>query len=190
MGLSRELPENMQAIYSLGTIFHKAILEPHTITDEEKQHPEYGMILKMKDCFWADKMCRDFVMAKDFEREKEFYETVKVDKYEANLRCKMDGARTKMGWCLELKGLRGLKTQKQFTDAIVNIDYDQALSHYQLTAKYNLTLMVGISKAKKPELFKQIVKRGDDTYLWGEQKLIDSLGLIHEWSPEDVRLAA
>lgn len=189
MGLARQMPENMQAIYAFGTIFHKAILEPHKITDEEKKHPDYAMALKMRDRFWKDPLCRSFAMAKDFEREKEFYEPLKVDRYEINARCKMDGARTALKWCLELKGLR-VSSYKAFLAAIDSLDYDQAVAHYQLTSKYEVTLMVGITKEKNPQLFKHIVKRGDDVYLWGEQKEIDTLKLLHEWSPDDVRIAA
>jgi len=189
MGLAREMPNGMDAIYEFGRIFHATILEPHTITEEDKQHPDYPLALKMAKRFWKDETCRSFMMAKDFKREKEFYEPLKVDKYEINARCKMDGARTSLRWMLELKGLN-ITTQKAFDESLVALDYDQAVAHYQLTAKYPLTLIVGISKRNPELMFKKIVKQYTDWYLDGEQKLIDTLKLLREWSPDDVRLAA
>lgn len=186
MGLSRELPENMQAIYDFGELFHLCILEPHKITEEHKKMDDYKLAQDMARQFWKDPICRMFILAKDFEREKEFYDTITVGGYQIAARCKMDGARTALKYQLELKGL-SVTSQKQFEEGLIALDYDQAVAHYQLCSKYPASLIVGISK-KKELLFRRIVKQFDDWYLYGEQKLIDTLKLLHEWSPEDVRL--
>lgn len=189
MGLAREMPENMQAIYDFGELFHKSILEPNRITEEEREHPDFELAQTMAKQFWKDPICRQFAMASDFEREKEFYNAdVAVGPYLFSGRAKMDGARTKIRYMLELKGL-GVSTQKQFEEGLVALDYDQAVAHYQATSGYELSLMVGISK-RREALFRRIVKRYDDWYLNGEQKLIDNLTLLREWSPEDVRMAS
>jgi hypothetical protein len=185
MGLSREAPPDLQAIFDFGNLFHKSILEPHLITDADKTKEGYELAQAMSKTFWKDPMCRDFAMAKDFKREHEFYESLEVAGMRIDSRCKMDGARIKMKWQLELKGLRAA-TQKEFETALIDLDYDQAIAHYLLTSGYNTALIVGISKRNPDRLFKRIVKKHDDWYAWGEEKLIKTLRLLRDYSPEDV----
>jgi hypothetical protein len=185
LGMLREPPENLQAIFDFGTLYHKSILEPHLVTDEEKKSSDYKLAKEMSTRFWQDEMCRHFIMAKDFKREHEFYEPLKVGGMQVNARCKADGARTKVKFMLELKGLAA-DTQKAFEESLVAMDYDQACAHYLLTSGYDVMLIVAISKRKPERLFKRIVKKYDDWYLGGEQKLIDTLKLVQTYSPEDI----
>jgi hypothetical protein len=187
LGLSRPAPENLQLIYSFGTKFHAGILEPHLITDIDKVAEEYQTIWKMQETFWKDPMCRDFVMAKDFKREHEFYDTLTVENMQIEARCKADGYREKMKFFLELKST-ACETQKAFEAAMLDLDYDQACAHYMLTSRCDVALIVGISKRKTERLFKRIVKKYDDWYLGGEQKLIDTLKLVIQYSPDDVKI--
>lgn len=189
LGLSRPSPENLQAIYDLGTLFHESILEPHLITEDKEASENYRLTKAMSKRFWKDPLCRDFVLAKDFRREYEFYDILTVSGMQIDARCKMDGARTKMKWALELKGL-SVTTQKAFEESLIELDYDQAVAHYMLTSKYSVEIIVGISKKDPDKLFKRIVKKYDDWYLNGEQKLIDTLLKLKDFSPEDVRLVA
>lgn len=184
LGLSHPMPENMQPIFDFGTIFHKVILEPNTVTDEDKANPDFKLAQKMADTFWKDEMCRNFILAKDFEREKECYEEITVGTHTIKARCKFDGIRTMMRWQLELKGL-AVTSKKAFEDALARLDYDQACTHYQLTGKVNVSLIVGISKKNPDLLYKKLVKQHDEFYLQGEQKLIDILGQLKQYSPED-----
>lgn len=183
----RAAPENLQAIFAFGTLFHSSIVEPHLITEADKNFEGYELAQAMSRTFWKDKVCRDFALSKDFKREHEFYDTLTVDGMQIDARCKADGCRTKMKWILELKGL-AVDTQKAFEESLIDLDYDQAVAHYLLTSKYNLELIVGISKRHPDRLFKRIVKQYDDWYLNGEQKLIDTIKLLKEYSPEDVRM--
>lgn len=185
LGMLREPPENLQAIFEFGNLFHKSILEPHLVTDEEKKSSDYKLAKAMSTRFWQDEMCRHFIMSKDFKREHEFYEPLTVGGMQVNARCKADGARTKMKFMLELKGLAA-DTQKAFEESLVAMDYDQACAHYLLTSGYDVMLIVAISKRKPERLFKRIVKKYDDWYLMGEQKLIDTLKLVRSYSPEDI----
>ena len=187
LGLSRPAPDNLQAIFDFGTLFHKSILEPHLITEEDKKSDDYKLAQAMSKRFWKDPICREFVMAKDFRREHEFYEPLTVNGIQIEARCKMDGARTKVKFILELKGL-SVTTQKAFEESLIDLDYDQAVAHYMLTSKYPLELIVGISKRDPDKLFKRIVKQYDDWYLGGEQKLIDTLYKLKDYSPEDVKI--
>ncbi len=184
LGMSRELPVNLQAIFEFGSLFHRIILEPNLITDEDKNHPDFSKAERMKDTFWKDQLCRSFIMATDFSREHEIYDTLEVGGMRIQARCKADGIRTQLRFLLELKGLN-VSTEKAFQDSLINFDYDQAAVHYMLTSKCELTLIAGISK-KKDVMFKRIVKRHDDFYLGGEQKLIDCLKLLKDFSPDDV----
>lgn len=189
IGLKREMPANIQAIYDLGTEFHSGILEPHKRRPDILTKEQNELIDKMAKTFWEDKMCRDFAMAKDFIREKEFYEPLQVGGMEICARCKMDGARTGIKMQLELKGLN-VTTEKQFFESLVSLDYDRAVAHYQLTSKYHWSLLVGISKKNPKLLFKKLVKRFDNFYAEGEHKLIEALHLLKDYSPSDVKLLA
>ena len=186
-GLAREAPENLQAIYELGTLIHSIILEPDKAN---KDHEQYELATKMRDTFWKDPACRMFAMADDFHREEEIYtKDVIVGPYKVDLRCKADGLRKRVGSMLEIKGL-GITTEKAFKEALVNFDYDQAIAHYMLCGDLKFAMIVGISKRDPRKLFKWFVKRNDEFFAWGEEKLVQTLTQLREFSPEDVKLAA
>lgn len=187
LGLTRPAPENLQLIFEFGSLFHACILEPHTVTEEQKQSKDYGLAKQMSATFWNDKFCRDFAMASDFKREHEFYDTLTVGGMQIDARCKADGYREKRKFFLELKST-ACESQKSFEAAMLDLDYDQACAHYMLTSRCDVALIVGISKKKPDRLFRRIVKKYDDWYLNGEQKLIDTLKLLISVSPEDVRI--
>lgn len=183
LGLTREDPENLQEIFDLGTLIHATILEPHL---SDKKHEQYELALAMRDTFWKDATCREFAMANDFRREAPFYnDHAQVGEYKVKLRCKCDGVRERIKVMLELKGL-GVDSEKAFREALVRYNYDQANSHYMITGDFRLSLIVGISKKDPTKLYKWYIKRHDEFYLGGEQKLIDDLTLLREYSPEDV----
>lgn len=189
LGLTRPAPENLEAIFAFGTLFHKSILEPHLVTDEEKNAADWPLAKAMADRFWKDELCRNFALAKDFRREHEFYDTLTVNGMQIDARCKADGYRDKMKFFMELKGLK-VNSQKAFENSLIDLDYDQACAHYMLTSRCDVALIVGISKFSPYNLFKRIVKKHDDWYLNGEQKLIDTLLKLKDFSPEDVRMVA
>lgn len=185
IGLKREDPENLQEIFDLGTLIHATILEPHL---SDKKHDQYEMALAMRDTFWADPTCRGFAIAPDFHRESPFFEERKVGQYKVKLRCKCDGVRSRLGIMLELKGL-SVDNEKAFREALIRYDYDQAAAHYMITGDFRMCLIVGISKKDPKKLFKWYIKRHDEFYLGGEQKLLDSLTLLRDYSPSDVLVA-
>ena len=185
LGMLREPPENLQDIFEFGSLFHAAILEPHTVTENQKTLEGYKLATKMAATLWQDELCRNFVMAPDFKREHEFYDTLEVSGMQMKAKCKADGYRSKMKFFLELKST-ACESQKSFEQAMLDLDYDQACAHYMLTSKCDVALIVGISKRKPERLFKRIVKKYDDWYLGGEQKLIDTLKLVQSYSPEDI----
>jgi hypothetical protein len=187
IGIEREMPANMEAIFSFGTLFHKVILEPNRVTDEDRKHPDYALADKMRLRYWEDPIARMVINGHDFEREHEFYATVQVGGMEYNARCKADGYRNGISTLLELKGLR-VTHQKGFEEALLNFDYDRAAVHYMLTSKCDKVLIVGISKSDPKKLFRKVVKKHDEFYAWGEEKLKDRLRLLYQYSPDDVRL--
>jgi len=188
LGLLPQQPENIQAIFDFGTLFHATILEPSTV-DKNDQSDDAKLARKMKDTFFKDEMCRMVILRHDFKREREFYEKVRVGRYEFNSRCKADGDSEGISLFLELKGLN-VENEKAFKMALERFDYDQAVAHYMLTARRKTELIVGISKKKPELLFKKIVKQYDDFYLGGEQKLIESLDLLYPYSPDEIQLIA
>lgn len=187
LGLMREPPANLQLIFEFGSLFHRAILEPHLITDEDKAKADYKLAKEMSDRFWRDYLCRDFALAPDFRREHEFYDVLEVGNMQIEAKCKADGYRERRKFFLELKST-ACTTQKDFEAAMIDLDYDQACAHYMLTSKCDVALIVGISKKKPDRLFRRIVKKYDDWYLNGEQKLIDTLKLLYQYSPEDIKI--
>ncbi len=189
LGLTRELPVNLQAIFAFGTLFHKTILEPNLVTREEKESEDYVLAMKMQMTFWEDSLCRDFVMAHDFQREKEFYDTLEVGGMRIQARCKADGFRSSIRYFMELKGLK-VSTDRAFQEALVAFDYDMGIVFYMLTAKADVAIIPAISKKNPKLMFKRIVKKHDEFYAGGEEKLIHCLNQLRQFSPEDVQLAA
>lgn len=188
----REDPINLEQILALGTLIHSVILEPHLKEEyRDKVDPEeWELAMRMRDTFWADPISRAFAIAPDFHRETPFFnENAVVGPYRVKLRCKTDGVRPRIKMYLELKGLKAA-TQTAFRDALVNYDYDQATAHYMHTGDFDRALIVGISKSDPKKLFKWFVKRHDEFFAGGDQKLIDILTLLREYSPDDVLLAA
>lgn len=126
-------------------------------------------------------------MAKDFNREREFYNTVQVGGMEFHSRCKCDGWRSGVKIPFELKGLN-VDSEKGFQQALTSFDYDQGVAHYMLTTGADMMIVVGISKKRPDRLFKKIIKKHDDFYAIGEHKLIESLELLHQYSPDDIKI--
>lgn len=188
MGLAPPEPDNLQAIFDFGSLFHATILEPNTVNKED-QSDEAKLARKMKDTFFKDEMCRMVILRSDFKREWEFYGPIQVGNYEFNSRCKADGDSEGISFFLELKGLN-VESEKAFNLALERFDYDQGIVHYMLTAKRKTSMIVGISKKRPERLFKKIVKQHDEFYLNGEQKLIESLDLLYPYSPEEIKLVA
>lgn len=188
MGLSRERPENLQAIFDFGSTFHAGILEPHLVSGTVPW-ADLALVKRMRDTFFKDQWCREFIMGRDFRREEVFTSEIKVGPYQYKSRCKADGVRLGIKTLLELKGL-SVTSKQAFIAAIDAMNYDMAAVHYMLTAGCEWMVIVAISKIKPGLMFKHIIKRHDETWLWGEEKLIQTLKLLHEWSPEDVQRVA
>lgn len=168
----------LQQIYEFGTLFHSSILEPYAANSNGAA--------KMKYRFFQDDMCRMIVNRPDFKRESEHYnEKVEVGGLQYKGRCKCDGESKGISTILELKGL-SVTNYKAFEASIDMLNYDLAAVHYMLTTGYGMLIIVGISKEEHPKMFKKIIKKHDELYLQGEQKLIDALMLLREYSPEDV----
>lgn len=182
--MAHEEPENLQEIFDFGSLFHALILEPHIA---DMAYKDIQLALEMRDTYWKDPVCRQFSMASDFSREKAFYEERQVGPYKVKLRCKADGARERVKFLLELKGLKS-KSEKEFRSALTRMNYDQAVAHYLITTGYETELIAGISKSDPRKMFKWICYRHDEFYMAGEQKLIDDLTLLRQYSPDDVVL--
>lgn len=185
IGLMPEDPENLQEIFDLGTLIHAVIVEPHKADIE---HKDLDMAMTMRKSFYSDQFLRDFVACKDFVGEKPYFsKEVKVGPFVVNLRCKMDGVRESIKAVLELKGLK-VSNFHDFRVALERYNYDQAIAHYMLTGGMERAIIVGLSKTK-PDMrpMKWIVKKHDEFYAAGEQKLIDDLTLIETYSPDDVK---
>jgi hypothetical protein len=187
LGMKRQAPANLDAIFSLGTLIHQVILEPNLA---DRNHEGLELAMAIRASFWKDPLCRMFALGSDFVQEKEFYNpATRIGPYEVATRCKMDGCRERMKSYLEIKGL-SVDTEKAFNDAIVDLDYDQAVAHYFLTSGFNSCLLAGFSKRNPDRVFKKIIKRYDNFYAEGEQKIIDTLTLLRDYAPDDVKLVA
>lgn len=188
LGGGYEDPANLEQIFEFGTLFHQTILEPHKNYNHEPS-AELRLATNMKDTFFKDDICRMFITGHDFKREEEFYEVVEVGGMQYKARCKADGSRRGISSLLELKGLK-MTSSKTFDAAIDRLNYDMTAVHYMLTARAERMLIVGISKIDPRIIFKKIIKRCDETYIVGEEKLIQTLRLLRQYSEDDVKLVA
>jgi len=183
-------PENLEAIFAMGSYSHEIIFEPSKVQPSDLIEPSDIVLAKsMKDRFFQDELCRMLVMRPDFQREHAMFKEIEVGGMRYNARIKCDGISKGIKTILEFKGL-SVTTEKAFLEAINNLNYDMAAVQYLLVAECEMILIVGISKIKPTLLFKKIIKRHDETYLWGEEKLIQGLKLWHEFSPEDIQMIA
>lgn len=182
-------PVNLEAIFEFGSMFHSTIIEPHLSSGYNVTNEQTALALKMRSTFFKDSLNRMIIMREDFQREKAFSKVIEVGGMQYTARCKCDGISKGISTVLEIKGL-SLTTQKQFDEAIDRLHYNLACVHYLLTTECKMMLIVGISKIKPELMFRKIIKKHDENYLIGEQKLIDTLHLLREFSPEDVQLVA
>lgn len=186
-------PENLQAIFAMGSFSHETIFEPSKVKiiqpDSLITEDEIELANLMKDRFFQDELCRMIVMRPDFKREWPMFKEIEVGgmRYKARIKC--DGISKGIKVIIEFKGL-SVTTEKAFLEAIDNLMYDMAAVQYLLVAECEMILIVGISKIKPQLLFKKIIKKHDETYLWGEEKLIQALKLWYEYSPADIQLVA
>lgn len=177
-------PANLESIFSLGTLIHASILEPH-LKDLSMSKEDLELANKMKNTFYKDSLCQMFIMRPDFCREEEVYGEIQVGDMVINARCKCDGLSRGIASILELKST-ACNTEKSFKEAIDRLMYDMSAVLYMLLTNAKMMLIVGICKKNPDLLFKKLIKKHDETYLQGEQKLIDALKLIQQYSPEDV----
>lgn len=169
---NRQKPDNIQEIYDFGSNFHAGIVEPHKCAWADMSEEDADLVRAMSKTFWKDKVCRDIAMTSDFRREHEFY---RINRFGLEgARCKADGETKKLQLCLELKGL-SLSSEKQFKEAILFHDYDQATAWYLPTMTshtfYRRQLIVGISKIDPGLLFKMLIDRDHPYYKSGTEKV-------------------
>lgn len=189
MGGGTEDPLNLPAIFEFGSMSHATIFEPHLAEDFDVTPEELHLALRMKKTFFSDPLNRMIVMRSDFKREEVCSKEVEVGGMRFRARCKCDGISRGIGVVLEFKGL-SVVTQKAFEEAIDRLLYDLAAVLYLLVTECDKMVMVGISKIKPEMMFKKIIKKHDDLYLTGEQKLIEVLREWHQMSPDDIRMVA
>lgn len=189
MGSGTEDPLNLPAIFEFGSMSHATIFEPHLANDFEVTPEEHHLALLMKRTFFSDELNRMIVGRPDFQRESVFSRVIEVGGMQYHGRCKCDGISKGISTILEFKGL-SVTTQKAFEEAIDRLLYDLAAVHYLLVADCDKMLLVGISKIKPSLMFKKIIKRHDELYLQGEEKLVQVLRQWREISPEDIKLVA
>lgn len=189
MGGSFEEPANLEAIFEFGSMYHSVILEPHLSTNYNVTEKEVEIAYLMKDTFFSDPLNRMIIMRSDFKREETCVKEIEVGGMRYLARCRCDGISKGISTVLEIKGL-SITTQKAFEEAISRFLYDLSSVHYLLTTDCDKMLIVGISKIKPSLMFKKIIKRHDELYLQGEEKLVQVLRQWHQISPEDIRLVA
>ena len=160
----REMPVNLDAIFTLGTLNHHALLEPHLA---DKDHPEYKTANAMATTVLRDPICSRLIMMPDFRREHEWYRTQRWGL--KGVRCKTDGDSRAMSCVFEYKGL-GVTSDKQFHDAIMSFDYDMSAYWYMNVTGLSQYLIVGVSKKNPDLIFKRIIDRNHPYYHSGAIK--------------------
>jgi hypothetical protein len=164
------LLDNIEEIYSFGSLFDAMVLEPHKA---DLSHEKLERAIAMRDVLFRDKLIRDIFSLPDFRRQHEFYRT--------NIhglvggKCKCDGDSKMMDMVFELKGLT-VSSEKQFEEAIDHLDYDQAAAWYIDITNRKHYIIAGSGK-KVDKVFKRYVDRNHVIYKRGQQKLLHSTSI-------------
>jgi hypothetical protein len=169
-------PENLDAVFDFGTKFHAGILEPNTI--DLRGDPDEYLIKRMHDTFFADRLCRDFILMPDFRREHEFY---REDVHGLKAKCKMDGSSKAVKSIMELKGLKA-NSHNAFYMAIDRFDYDQGAAWYLDVSKHDQCLIAAISKTDPKKMFKVLIDRDHHYYKSGVAKIQHKVAVWKMWS--------
>lgn len=178
-----EDPSDLVEIFVFGTLVHALILEPH---NADLTHKDIVLAKRMRDTFFNDRLCRDFISLPDFEREKEFYnppleeEDERDGPYGIKQRIKADGWSTMMNTIMEFKGV-SCESEKSFETAIDRFDWDQGLAFYLDTCGAQNALLVGVSKKSPKQIFKRFIDRNHVYYKRGRVKVLKHVQLLKEY---------
>lgn len=176
-----EKPENIEEIYSFGTLSHAMIFQPHLADVGKHSDEEIELTKRMRGTFMEDRLCRDFITMPDFRTEHEWYRE-DFGGYGVKGRCKADGDSKMLRTGLEFKGL-GITTQSAFKEAIDRFAYDQGVVWYMDGTGYDRWLIAAISKKNPKKLFKELVDKDHPMYKSGRKKIDYSVGIFKQYIP-------
>ncbi|WP_346236713.1 PD-(D/E)XK nuclease-like domain-containing protein [Niabella insulamsoli] len=165
--MGSEFPPNIDRIFEFGRLVHETILEPEKANKSDK---DYQLALKMRDTFYADRLCNSIMSYSNIKVEHEFYRKVSGLKR----RCKADGVIKDCSLILEFKGLSSTN-EKAFRESITHFDYDMGAAFYIDTTGIDRELIVGVSKKNPEKLFRFMIERGDTFYISGRKKYIKAI---------------
>jgi hypothetical protein len=181
-------PENLEDIFKLGTLIHAILLEPHLA---DKTHPQYELAKAMAATIFKDPLCRNFLLIRDFKREREFYTDTCNPAFEVQYglkgRIKVDGDSELMSTVMEYKGL-AVTTEKAFLEAIDRFDYDQGAAYYLEVCQRKRILIPAPSKKDPKKLFKILVDRDHPIYKRGLEKMNYAIQVWKDFFPKEVEL--
>jgi len=164
--------------YKFGTLVDAIITEQQridyfklTVDDIQYTADEFKKANKMRRAFMQDELGKLILSYAVFQEVK----TKKVDfnyagmKFSLNMRCKFDFRFPPLNYGGDIKSTTAT-TQEQFEASIAHFDYDRQRAVYMTITDAPMDVVIGISKINF-KVFKKFIKRGDETFNRGMDKL-------------------
>lgn len=175
--LSGGMDNDTYNAFRIGTLVDAVITEPEALdpfgrtireykyTRAEIQHAE-----KMRDVFFSDSFCSQFVSDAEFQKimVRDMEIEYAGEKFILPVRCKWDIWKALSGFGGDIKSTTAT-TKAQFMAAIEHFDYDRSRAFYMDIAGSDYDCIIGISK-KNFNRFIVPVKRGGELYNRGKEK--------------------
>lgn len=181
--LPREQRGEIEAAYRFGNLIDAMITEPErcdhysrTVDGVPFTKEEWELAYKMLKSFRADETCAAFLKLSEGQAVK----SVTMDfnhngvEFQLLVRCKFDLWMERMQHGADIKSTTAT-TQKQFEASIAYFNYDRQRAFYMdiaqaLGYRCDRDMLIGISKVNQ-KIFKLPIKRGDEIYRRGRQKV-------------------
>lgn len=167
--------------YKFGTLIDCMITEPEKVnystfecSGESYTQEDFDKANEMKKAFLRDDFCRNMLERSTPQKVMiNPHQRFVTDGFEYYLptRSKWDLFMDVLGWGGDIKSTTAT-THQQFVDAIYHFDYDRQRAWYMDMANSNQDVLIGISKVNF-KVFKVPIKRGDELYRSGKEKVDD-----------------
>lgn len=173
---------DLQKAFKFGTLIDCMITEPHkvdyfklTCAGEQYTAADFEQATKMKEAFYRDPFCSSMVKQCKFQHNTivpEFRITLDGGfSFVLPARCRWDLYAPNINFGADIKSTAAT-TQRQFEQAIRQLDYDRSRAWYMDLAGRDNDMLIGISKVNY-QIFKVPIKRGDAIYKSGYDKYRD-----------------
>lgn len=175
-------------VYNFGNLIDAMLTEEHKIVGNTLNEESSENAIEFSDYEMNKAKLMKFAADNDqtislLNKTMEFQKVIKRDDFIINYngyelvipaKCKFDALGLKFKKAADYKSTAA-KSSKQFIDSIYHFNYDRQAAWYMDLANVDQMIYIGISKSinkatKKHDIYKYVIKRGDETYLSGLKK--------------------